>query len=147
MVPKPDSSYHFCTDYHKVNRVTKADSFPLRWVVDSVGRVGSATFASKLDLLRASGKSLSLPMPLKFLRLWYQITLCSTRFYEVYIDVVCSSAVRGKNMLKCKESVFSKLTADLLTLNADNCVLHELKEINLGPWLFTSFWCKEEPVV
>ncbi len=28
LVQKPDSSFRFCTDYRKVNSVTKVDSFP-----------------------------------------------------------------------------------------------------------------------
>ncbi len=51
LVPKPDASFRFCTDYRKVNKITKADSFPLPRMEDCVDRVGSANFVSKLDLL------------------------------------------------------------------------------------------------
>lgn len=44
LVPKSDSSFRFCTDYRKVNKITKADSFPLPQVEDCVDRVGSANF-------------------------------------------------------------------------------------------------------
>lgn len=52
LVNKPDGTYHFCTDYHRVNAVTKSDRYPLIRMDDCVDRVGSAKFASKFDLLK-----------------------------------------------------------------------------------------------
>ncbi len=52
LVPKPDGSSRFCTDYRKVNALTKADSFPLPRMEDCVDRVGNAKFVTKLDLLK-----------------------------------------------------------------------------------------------
>ena len=52
LVAKPDSTFRFCTDYRKVNQVTKADSFPLPRIEDCVDRVGSARFVTKCDLLK-----------------------------------------------------------------------------------------------
>ncbi len=52
IVPKSDGTARFCTDYRKVNAITKPDSFPLPHMEDCVDRVGSATFVSKLDLLK-----------------------------------------------------------------------------------------------
>lgn len=52
LVNKPDRSYRFCTDYCKLNSVTKPDCYPLPRIDDCVGRVGSATFVSKFDLLK-----------------------------------------------------------------------------------------------
>ncbi len=52
IVPKSDGTARFCTDYRKVNAITKSDSFPLPRLEDCVDRVGSATFVSKLDLLK-----------------------------------------------------------------------------------------------
>lgn len=48
---KPDS-FRFCTDYRKVNSVTKTDYFPLPLIEDCVDRIGSATYVTKLDLLK-----------------------------------------------------------------------------------------------
>lgn len=52
LVPKADGTYHFCTDFRKINAVTKADSFPLPRMEDCIDRVGSAEFVTKLDLLK-----------------------------------------------------------------------------------------------
>ncbi|KAL2080855.1 hypothetical protein ACEWY4_022708 [Coilia grayii] len=52
LVTKPDGTYRLCTDYRKLNNITKADSFPLPRVEDCVDRVGSARFVSKFDLLK-----------------------------------------------------------------------------------------------
>lgn len=52
LVPKPDNTFRFCTDYRKVNHVTKPDSFPLPRMEDCVDRVGLAKYVTKLDLLK-----------------------------------------------------------------------------------------------
>lgn len=52
LVPKPDDTPRFCTDFRKVNAVTKPDSFPLPRMEDCIDRVGSATYVTKLDLLK-----------------------------------------------------------------------------------------------
>lgn len=52
LAPKSDSPYRFCTDYLKVNNVTKSNSFPLPRIEDCVDRVGSAWYITKLDLLK-----------------------------------------------------------------------------------------------
>lgn len=51
LVPKTDKTPRFCTDFCKVNEVTKADSYPLPYMEDCVDRVGSAKLVTKLDLL------------------------------------------------------------------------------------------------
>ncbi len=50
--PQGRWNYRFCTDFRKVNAVTKPDSFPLPRMEDCVDRVGSARFVTKLDLLK-----------------------------------------------------------------------------------------------
>ncbi len=52
LVAKSDGSVRFCTDFRKLNSVTKPDCFPLPRVDDCVDQVGSAKFVTKLDLLR-----------------------------------------------------------------------------------------------
>ncbi|XP_059847699.1 trimeric intracellular cation channel type A isoform X1 [Hypanus sabinus] len=52
MVPKPDGSIRFCTDYRKVNAVTKTDAYPIPRADDCVDKVGKAKFLTKIDLLK-----------------------------------------------------------------------------------------------
>ena len=51
LVDKSDRSPRFCTDYRKVNGITKPDAYPLPRMEDCVDQVGSASFVSKFDLL------------------------------------------------------------------------------------------------
>ena len=52
LVPKPDGSYRMCTDYRKVNSVTKTDTFPISRMDDCIDRVGKITYVTKFDLLK-----------------------------------------------------------------------------------------------
>ena len=52
LVPKPDGSTRFCTDYRKVNNVSKTDAFPIPRIDDCIDKVGGAEFLTKIDLLK-----------------------------------------------------------------------------------------------
>ena len=52
LVPKPDGSFRFCTDYRKVNAITKVDCFPIPRIDDCIDRIGKANYISKIDLLK-----------------------------------------------------------------------------------------------
>lgn len=52
LVPKSDGFMRFCTDFRRVNAITKPDSYPLPRIDDCVDRLGSAVFVSKIDLLK-----------------------------------------------------------------------------------------------
>lgn len=52
LIPKPDGTSRFCTDYRKVNAVTVRDSFPLPRIDDCVDTVDAAAYVTKLDLLK-----------------------------------------------------------------------------------------------
>ncbi len=52
LVEKADKSPRFCTDYRKVNAVTKPDAYPLPRIEDCIDQVGAARFVSKFDLLK-----------------------------------------------------------------------------------------------
>ena len=52
LVSKPDTTFRPCTDFRKVNNVTKPDVFPLPRMEDCIDQVGSAVYVTKLDLLK-----------------------------------------------------------------------------------------------
>lgn len=52
LVPKPDKSFRFVTDFRKVNNVTKSDSYPIPRIDDCIDRIGNAKYVSKFDLLK-----------------------------------------------------------------------------------------------
>ena len=52
LISKGDGSYRFCTDFHKVNLITKADSYPIPRVEDCIDKIGGAEYVSKFDLLK-----------------------------------------------------------------------------------------------
>ena len=52
LVPKPDGTYRLCTDFRKVNSVTKTDSYPIPRIDDCIDKIGSAKFVSKFGLLK-----------------------------------------------------------------------------------------------
>ena len=52
LVPKPDGSYRLCTDYRKVNTVTKTDTYPIPRIDDCIDKIGNAKYVSKFDLLK-----------------------------------------------------------------------------------------------
>ncbi|KAI2664116.1 Transposon Ty3-I Gag-Pol polyprotein [Labeo rohita] len=52
LVPKPDGTFRFYTDYHKVNAVTVSDIYPLPQMEDCVDNISSARFVTKLDMLK-----------------------------------------------------------------------------------------------
>ena len=52
LVPKPDGSYQMCTDYRKINSVTKTDTFSIPRMDDCIDKVGKAKYVTKFDLLK-----------------------------------------------------------------------------------------------
>ena len=52
LVPKPDGTFRMCTDYRKVNSVTKTDSFPVPRMDDCIDNIIQAKYVTKFDLLK-----------------------------------------------------------------------------------------------
>ena len=62
LVPKSDGSYRFCTDFRKVNMITKTDSYPIPRAEDCIDKIGSAEYVSKFDLLKGYWQVLLTPL-------------------------------------------------------------------------------------
>ena len=56
LVPKPDGTFRMCTDYRKVNSVTKTDSFPVPRIDDCIDNIRQAKYVTKSIFLKDSGK-------------------------------------------------------------------------------------------
>lgn len=145
-MPKSDGSSRFCTDYRKVNLVTKADSFPMPHMEDCVDRVGNAKFVTKLDLLKgywqvplsARASEISafatpdvflqyrvMPFGLRnsgatFQRLM-SVVLSNMSNCEAYLDDVVCYGDTWEDHLKTLRGVFERLKAANLTLNLAKC--------------------------
>ena len=52
LVPKPDGTFRMCTDYCKVNSVTKTDTFPIPRIDDCIDNIGQAKYVTKFDQLK-----------------------------------------------------------------------------------------------
>lgn len=146
LVPKSDSSLRFCTDYRKVNDITKPDSFPLPRLEDCVDRVGSSQFVTKLDLLkgywqvpltaRASEisafvtpdnflqyKVMAFGMrnaPATFQRLMREV-LSGVTDCEAYLDDIVIYSSTWRDHVEKLNCVFDRSAAANLTLNLAKC--------------------------
>lgn len=52
LVDKPDGTVRFCTDYRKVNSITRADAYPIPRMEDCIDRIGQAKYITELDMLK-----------------------------------------------------------------------------------------------
>ena len=52
LVLKPDGSIRYCTNYRKVNVLSKTDSFPIPRMKDCIDWIGNAKYITKCDLLK-----------------------------------------------------------------------------------------------
>ena len=52
LVPKPDGTLCFCTNFCKLNTLIKTGSFPLLQIEDCIDRVGRAKYVIEFKLLR-----------------------------------------------------------------------------------------------
>lgn len=148
LVPKPDNTCHFCTDFHvyMYNHVSKSDSYPLPRMEDCVDRVGVAIFVTKLDLLKgywqvpltcraADISAFVTPdsfcqytvmpfgfqnAPATFQRLMH-LVLADVSNCEVYLDDVVAYSETWAEHLQTLEKIFQNLKKATLTLNLAKC--------------------------
>lgn len=105
LVDKSDTSPRFCTNYRKVNKVTKSDSFPLPRMEDCIDQVGATKFVSKFDLLKG----------------YWQVPLSSREGCAVYLDDVVIFSNRWDTHVQRVRALFSRLAEARLTVNLAKC--------------------------
>ena len=106
LVPKSDGTYRFCTDFRKVNSVTKTDSFPIPRIDDCIDKIGCAQYISKFDLLKG----------------YWQVPL-TARAKEVSAFAVPDAFFQYRTMpfgMKNSSATFQRLVNNLVR-DIDNC--------------------------
>lgn len=157
LVGKPDSTYRPCTDFRKVNAVTKPDSFPLPRMEDCVDSVGAAKYVSKFDLLKGywqvplskrareicafvtpSGLYSYTVMPFglrnapaTFQRLMNQV-VGGLEGCAVYLDDVVIYSDTWEDHLKRIRALFDRLVWARLTINLAKCEFAKATVTYLG---------------
>ena len=142
LVPKPDGSYRMCTDYRKVNNVTKSDTFPIPRIDDCIDRIGCAKYVTKFDLLKGfwqvpltdRAKEISAFVtpdglfqykvapfgmknsPATFQRLINNV-IAGLDGCEAYIDDIIIYSDTWEDHLRIIRSLFKRLTEAKLTIN------------------------------
>ena len=144
LVPKSDKTFRFCTDYRKVNTVTKPDSYPLPRMEDCVDRVVSACFVTKLDLLKGywqvpltpHGAEISaFVTPDCFMQdSVMSKVLAGVQDCEVYLDDIVLHSSSWPSHLELLYAVFHRLCDRLssLTLNLAKCEFGKATVVYLG---------------
>lgn len=157
LVKKPDHTYRFCTDYRKVNCITKPDSYPLPRIEDCVDQVGAARYVSKFDLLKGYYQVPLTPRaqdisafitpsglysytrmafglrnaPSSFQRLMNRV-VAGLEGCAVYIDdVVCYSDNWTVHLARIR-SLFERFAAANLTVNLAKCEFAQATVVYLG---------------
>ena len=142
LVGKEDGSVRFCTDYRKVNAMTRADCFPIPRIEDCIDRIGRAKYITKCDLLKGywavplteKAKAISafvipggtyqyrvMPFGMKnsqatFMRLMSKC-LAGLEGVDAYIDDIVIYHNTWENPLETLRKVFEKLEVANLTIN------------------------------
>ncbi len=157
LVPKPDNTARFCTDYRKVNSITKPDSFPLPRMEDCIDRVGPARFVTKLDLLKGYWQVPLTPRaseisafvtpesflqytvmpfglrnaPATFQRLMHTV-LAGVENCEAYLDDVVVYSSSWSDHIQTLSVIFRRLCDASLTLNLAKCEFGKATVTYLG---------------
>ena len=157
LVPKPDGSFRFCTDYRKLNSVTKTDSYPIPRIDDCIDKIGNAKYVTKFDLLKGywgiplteRAKRVSafatpdglyqykvMPFGMKnapatFQRLVNKLT-AGIDNCEVYIDDIVVYTDTWEDHIKSIRSLFNKLREANLTVNLVKSEIAHAHVIFLG---------------
>lgn len=157
LADKADGSDRFCTDFRRVNAVTKPDCYPMPRMEDCIDQVGSAKFVTKLDLLKgywqvpltSRAKEISsfvtpwglfsynvMPFglrnaPATFQRLMNKVLAGQSGCAAYLDDVVVFSDTWDVHVQRLK-AVFDRLTEANLTVNLAKCEFAKATVTYLG---------------
>lgn len=157
LVPKANLTFRFCTDFRKVNAVTKPDCFPLPRIDDLIDRVGPAKFVTKLDLLKGywqvplTARAVDISAfvtpdyfcqysvmafgmrnaPSTFQRMM-QLVLNGIRKCDSYLDDIVVYSSTWKEHVETLHDVFSRLSVASLTVNLTKCEFAQAYVTYLG---------------
>jgi len=158
LVPKDGGkSMRFCTDFRKVNSLTKTDCFPLPRIDDCIDMIGCCRFVSKIDLLKGYWQVplterareisafvtpngfweyLVMPFGMKnspstFQRMMTGV-ISGLPFCHVYIDDVIVGSSSWKEHLDHLEMLFQRLQQVNLTVNLKKCAFGKASVVYLG---------------
>uniref|UniRef100_A0A3B5QLU2 Gypsy retrotransposon integrase-like protein 1 n=1 Tax=Xiphophorus maculatus TaxID=8083 RepID=A0A3B5QLU2_XIPMA len=157
LVPKSDKTYRFCSDFRKVNSITKTDSYPLPRMDDCIDQIGNAKFISKIDLLKGywqvpltkRAQEIAafitptglysynvMPFGLKnapatFQRLMNKVVGC-LEGCSVYLDDIVVYSNSWSSHLEQLTTLFDRLVDARLTVNLAKCEFARATVIYLG---------------
>ncbi|KAJ8023192.1 hypothetical protein HOLleu_38300 [Holothuria leucospilota] len=157
-VPKQDGTIRICTDYRRLNQVTKFDAYPMPRIDDIIDDVSGAPYISTLDLtkgyyqvpLSESAREKSafitpfglfeytvLPFGMKnssacFQRLVDNVLRECSEFSKAYIDDIIIFSKTWEEHLNHLAAVLGRLRAAGLTVKPDKCKVAETSVPYLG---------------
>ena len=154
LVPKPGGSYRMCTDYRKVNSVTKTDTFPISRMDDCIDKVEKLNLWWSLTFSKDSGKFHWQTVPRRFQLLSHQMvyTIIKLCLLEWKIRQPLSSVLSTKSLqilrvvkptsvmliiysdtweehLRIIQEFFERLSRAMLTINP-LVFIHKMKDKN-----------------
>lgn len=157
IVPKSDGSARFCTDFRKVNAITKGDSQPIPLLSTCINEIGDAKFLTTIDMMKGywsvplteRAREISafctpdglyqykvMPFGMKNSGATYQrmINFCLKDLPDVrgYIDDILIFSQSWSNHIESIKSVFSRLQEANLTVNLAKTDFCKAKVIYLG---------------
>jgi len=148
LVPKPDGSIRFCSDFRRLNSVTIPDAYPMPRIDDLIDKVGRAKYLTKIDLSRGYWQvpmdDSSVPIsafvtphgqfqwrfmpfglrnaPATFQRLVQQVLLGMERFTGAYLDDIIIFSTTWEEHLQHINRVLSAIRSAGLILKRSKCV-------------------------
>jgi len=156
---KQNGEYRFCLDYRKVNQRTKSDPFPIPRMEALLGKLGAASFVSKIDLRKGywqiAMEPVSIPQTaficddgkFEFLRMPFGLKTAPSifqrfvnnmlgnargQFADAYIDDIIIYSNSWAEHLNHIRDILHKIRKAGMTANVEKCVFGKTSIKYLG---------------